>query len=90
MAIAFYEKVLGFSHQRMDIGEGDAYHILSRDGVGRTACLMYRATIPMRRSRAPRDMAVRPMDSPGVGRFGVLQDPTGAVLAVMKALPPSS
>ena len=30
---------------------------------------------------------VGPADIPGVGRFGVLEDPTGAVLAVMKALP---
>lgn len=29
-----------------------------------------------------------PEDIPGVGRFGVLEDPTGAVLAVMKAQPP--
>jgi predicted enzyme related to lactoylglutathione lyase len=28
-----------------------------------------------------------PEDLPGVGRFGVLQDPTGAILAVMKPLP---
>jgi len=28
-----------------------------------------------------------PEDIPGVGRFGVLQDPTGAVLAVMKPMP---
>jgi predicted enzyme related to lactoylglutathione lyase len=30
---------------------------------------------------------IGPADIPGVGRFGVLEDPTGAVLAVMKALP---
>jgi hypothetical protein len=30
---------------------------------------------------------VSPEDIPGIGRFGVLQDPTGAVLAVMKPLP---
>jgi predicted enzyme related to lactoylglutathione lyase len=30
---------------------------------------------------------VGPTDIPGVGRFGVLADPTGAVLAVMKPLP---
>ena len=28
-----------------------------------------------------------PEDIPGVGRFGVVQDPTGAVLAAMKPLP---
>jgi hypothetical protein len=31
-----------------------------------------------------------PDDIPGVGRFGVLADPTGAVLAVMKPLPRAS
>jgi predicted enzyme related to lactoylglutathione lyase len=30
---------------------------------------------------------VGPEDIPGIGRFGVLQDPTGAVLAVMKPRP---
>jgi predicted enzyme related to lactoylglutathione lyase len=30
---------------------------------------------------------VGPEDIPGIGRFGVLQDPTGAVLAVMKPQP---
>jgi predicted enzyme related to lactoylglutathione lyase len=30
---------------------------------------------------------VGPADIPGVGRFGVLQDPTGAVLAILKPLP---
>jgi uncharacterized protein len=34
------------------------------------------ATIPM-----------SPEDIPGIGRFGVLQDPTGAVLAIMRPLP---
>jgi predicted enzyme related to lactoylglutathione lyase len=28
-----------------------------------------------------------PEDIPGVGRFGVFEDPTGAVLAIMKAMP---
>jgi predicted enzyme related to lactoylglutathione lyase len=30
---------------------------------------------------------IPPEDIPGIGRFGVLQDPTGAVLAIMKPLP---
>jgi predicted enzyme related to lactoylglutathione lyase len=30
---------------------------------------------------------VGPEDIPGIGRFGVLEDPTGAVLAIMKPLP---
>jgi predicted enzyme related to lactoylglutathione lyase len=30
---------------------------------------------------------VGPEDIPGIGRFGVLEDPTGAALAIMKPLP---
>jgi predicted enzyme related to lactoylglutathione lyase len=33
---------------------------------------------------------VSPHDIPGVGRFGVFEDPTGALLAVMKPVPPSA
>jgi uncharacterized protein len=32
-------------------------------------------------------IAMGPLDIPGVGRFGVLEDPTGAVLAVLKPQP---
>ena len=41
-------------------------------------------------ARAKKHGAKIPMaaeDIPGVGRFGILQDPTGAILAVMKPLP---
>jgi predicted enzyme related to lactoylglutathione lyase len=31
-----------------------------------------------------------PADIPGVGRFGVLQDPTGGLLTVMKPMPRQS
>lgn len=34
-ALAFYEKVLGFSHRTMDMGPAGAYHVLSRGGVDR-------------------------------------------------------
>jgi predicted enzyme related to lactoylglutathione lyase len=32
-------------------------------------------------------IAMPPEDIPGVGRFGVLSDPLGALLAVMRPLP---
>ena len=41
-------------------------------------------------ARARNHGAKIPMDAediPGIGRFGVLQDPTGATLAIMKPLP---
>jgi predicted enzyme related to lactoylglutathione lyase len=103
-ALSFYEKVLGFSHRSMDMGGGEKYHILSRDGVDRggvtghlpTGALPHwlpyvavddvDATIARARKRGAR-IPVGPEDIPGIGRFGVLEDPTGAMLAIMKPLP---
>src|SRR5262249_2844292 len=34
-ALAFYEKVVGFSHKGMDMGQGGMYHVLSKGGVER-------------------------------------------------------
>src|SRR5262245_10638020 len=34
-ALAFYEKVIGFSHRSMDMGPGGVYHIISAGGVDR-------------------------------------------------------
>src|SRR5258707_285657 len=44
------------------------------------------ATITRAR-RLTATIPVNPEDIPGVGRFAVLKDPTGAVLAIMKPLP---
>jgi predicted enzyme related to lactoylglutathione lyase len=40
-----------------------------------------------RARRLAATICVEPEDIPGVGRFGVLQDPTGAALAIIKPLP---
>jgi predicted enzyme related to lactoylglutathione lyase len=103
-ALSFYEKVVGFSHRSMDLGSGQKYHILSRDGVdgggvtghGLAGAPPHRlpyvviddvdATIARARKRGAR-IPAGPEDIPGIGRFGVLEDPTGAVLAIMKPLP---
>ena len=104
-AVSFYEKVLGYTRETMDMGPGGAYHILNRDGVGRAGVtghlqgaaphwLPYVAVddpdaIIARAKKLGAKILVGLENIPGVGRFGVLEDPTGAVLAVMKALPPS-
>jgi uncharacterized protein len=44
------------------------------------------ATIARARKLGAR-IPVDPEDIPGIGRFGVLEDPTAAVLAVLKPLP---
>jgi predicted enzyme related to lactoylglutathione lyase len=103
-ALQFYEKVVGFTHHAMDMGPGNTYHIVARNGVDRGGVTSHLgagvaphwlpyvyvddtdATI----ARARKLGAKIPMsaeDIPGVGRFGIFQDPTGAVLAVMKPLP---
>ncbi len=103
-ALAFYEKVLGFSHRSMDMGPGGTYHIVSKGGVDRGGVTSHLpAGVPphwlpyvfvddvdatiARARRLGGTIPFGPEDIPGVGRFGVLQDPTGAVLAVMKPLP---
>ena len=60
----------------------------------RTGSPTSRSRIPTRRSRGRGSGAAKvhfgPEDIPGIGRFAVLEDPTGAVLAVMKAVPRSA
>ena len=103
-ALAFYEKVAGFSHRAVDMGSGGAYHILSKGGVDRGGVTGHLgsatrphwlpyvavddvdATIGRARKRGGK-IPMSPEDIPGIGRFGVLEYPTGAVLAVMQPLP---
>jgi predicted enzyme related to lactoylglutathione lyase len=103
-ALAFYEKVLGFTHRSLDMGPADAYHILSRGGVDRGGVTSHLprgvpphwlpyvavddvdATIARAKKLGAR-IPISPEDIPGAGRFGVLEDPTGATLAIMKPMP---
>jgi uncharacterized protein len=103
-ALSFYEKVVGLSHRSMEMGPGEKYHILSRNGVDRggvtghlpagvpphwlpyVAVHDVDATIARARKRGAK-IRVGPEDIPGIGRFAVLEDPTGAVVAIMKPLP---
>jgi predicted enzyme related to lactoylglutathione lyase len=103
-ALAFYDKVVGFSHRSMDMGPNGSYHILSKNGKDRGGVSGYLtpgvaphwlpyvsvndpdATV----ARACQLGATIPMDCqdiPGIGRFGIVQDPVGAVLAIMNPLP---
>jgi len=103
-ALAFYEKVLGFSHRAMDMGPGGTYHVLSRGGVDRGGVTSHLpAGVPphwlpyvyvddpdgtlSRAKKLGATIPVGPEDIPGIGRFGVVLDPGGAALAVMKPMP---
>ena len=103
-ALAFYAKVVGFSHREMDMGPGGTYHILSKGGVDRGGATSHLApgvpphwlpyvhvddvdaTIARARKHGGA-IPFGPEDIPGVGRFGVLTDPTGAGLAIIKPRP---
>jgi predicted enzyme related to lactoylglutathione lyase len=100
-ALTFYEKVLGFSHRTVS-GPGFTYHILSRGGVDRGGVTDNEGQPPhwlpyvavddadstlARAKKLGGTLCIGPADIPNVGRFGVLQDPTGAALAVLKPLP---
>ena len=104
-ALEFYERVLGMTRQAMP-GPGFTYYILAKDGVGRAGVsgeaedgaahwLPYVSVddpdaAVSRARKLGAEICVGPADIPGVGRFAVLTDPTGASMAVMKALPPPS
>jgi predicted enzyme related to lactoylglutathione lyase len=103
-AIAFYEKVVGFTHRSVEMPQSGAYHILSQGGVDRGGVTGHLraglrphwlpyvlvddpdATLA-RAKKLGATIEIGPADIPDTGRFGVIQDPTGAVLALMKPLP---
>jgi predicted enzyme related to lactoylglutathione lyase len=103
-ALAFYEKVVGFSHRSMDMGPGGMYHILSKGGADRGGVTSHlSAGVPphwlpyvsvddtdatlARAKKLGATIPIGPEDIPGIGRFGILEDPTGALLAIMKPIP---
>jgi uncharacterized protein len=103
-ALSFYEKVIGFTHETKNMGPGEDYHILSRNGVGRGGVSGHLAgtsphwlpyvsvddpdTTLERVKKHGGKVHVKAADIPGIGRFGVLEDSSGAFLAIMKAIPP--
>lgn len=103
-AVAFYEKVIGYTHESMDATDGGKYRVLSLGGVGRggVSGRLDQGAAPhwmpyvyaddpdqtIARAKELGGVAVvEPTDIPDIGRFSVLRDPTGAVLAVMKPRP---
>jgi len=102
-ALSFYEKVIGFTHETKNMGPAGDYHILSRNGVGRGGVSGHLAGAPPhwlpyvsvddpdstleRVKKHGGKIHVQATDIPGIGRFGVLEDSSGAFLAIMKAIP---
>lgn len=102
-AVDFYGRVLGYQHRVFGPGGDEPYVILSRDGVDRggvtsAGCregpshwLPYVHVKDVDRAAARARNAggqVRMVeDIPGVGRFAVIVEPAGAVLALLSPLP---
>jgi uncharacterized protein len=103
--LPFYEKVVGFTHRAMSMGDAGTYHIISGSGGDRGGVTHHLppgmpahwlpyvhvedpdATLERARKHGA-TVRMDALDIPGVGRFGVFDDPTGALLAVMKPKPP--
>ncbi len=106
-ALAFYEKVVGFSHRTLDMGPAGSYHIIGKGGKDRGGVTIHMGGAthahwlpyvcvddPDATFRLVKDaggvVLMGPEDVPGAGRLGVLKDPTGAELAVLKPMPASA
>ena len=103
MALAFYEKVFGFTHDSMEMPEG-AYHVLKQGEKGRAGVYkamhaamptMWTPYVAVADCDATTDQAkalganvtVPPSDIPGVGRLAMFVDPQGAMFAILKPSP---
>jgi len=99
-ALAFYGKVVGYSHREMSSDPNHSYYALSRDGVARAGVVAGTPphwlpyvhvadpdAVVARAKRLGGTIATGATDIPGIGRFAVLVDPTGATFAVMKPVP---
>jgi predicted enzyme related to lactoylglutathione lyase len=102
-AIEFYEALVGYTHKSMDMGPGGTYHTLHHGETGRAGVTSHLAgaaphwlpyvtmsdvdaTIARARKAGGR-IPMSPEDIRGVGRFGIVQDPTGATVAMLNPLP---
>ena len=103
-ALAFYGKVVGFTHEAMDMGPGGTYHVLSASGAGRGGvtpflpqgvpphwlpyvCVGDPDAASARAKKTGGKILMNPETIPTVGRISVLEDPTGAALALLKPMP---
>ena len=102
-ALAFYERVAGYTHEAMDMGPHGTYYLLKgAGGVARAGVMQTTMSPPLwlpyvrvadcdasaaQAGTLGAQVVVAPTDIPGVGRFAVLIDPQGAGVAVMKGQP---
>jgi predicted enzyme related to lactoylglutathione lyase len=103
MALAFYEKVFGFTHDEMPMPEG-AYYILKQGDKGRAGlfksmhagmptmwtpyvCVADADATTAEATSLGATVCVPPADVTGVGRLAMFTDPQGASIAILKPDP---
>jgi predicted enzyme related to lactoylglutathione lyase len=104
-ALAFYERVFGYTHETMDMGQPEPYIVLHASGKPRggifaapegapTMWLPYVRVADCDATAATAKqlgatVCMAPTDIPGVGRFASILDPLGAQVSFMKGTPAS-
>lgn len=102
-ALDFYEKTVGFTHETMQspggayhvvsragVGRGGITGHLPRGAAPHWLPYVHVTDVDASAARAQRlgaELAVSPTDIPGIGRFTVVRDTVGAVIALMKPNP---
>jgi len=102
MALAFYEKVFGFSHDEMPMPDG-TYYILKQGDKGRAGVFVSKHPMPTmwtpyvsvadcdatvaKASQLGATVCMPSTDIPGVGRLAMFNDPQGASIAILKPDP---
>jgi predicted enzyme related to lactoylglutathione lyase len=106
MALAFYEKVFGFTHDEMPMPEG-TYYVLKQGDKGRAGlfksmhaemptmwtpyvCVADCDATTAQATSLSATVCVPPADVPGVGRLAMFTDPQGASIAILKPDPSMS
>jgi len=98
-AVAFYEKVFGYTDKPMDMGPVGIYHVLASSGADRAGVFtappgVAAAWVPYvavddcdatvaRARKLGATIQQEPSDIPGIGRWAMFADTTGATLAVI-------
>ncbi len=99
-AVSFYEKTLGYTHETMEMPNGTYFvlkngetaraGVVARDGAEPRSHWQQYVTLDdcdaavSRVQKNGGKVLSAPADVPGVGRIAVIEDPTGAVLGLIK------
>jgi predicted enzyme related to lactoylglutathione lyase len=102
MALAFYEKVFGFTHDEMPMPDG-TYHVLKQGDKGRAGLFTSKHPMPTmwtpyvsvadcdatvaKAAQLGATVCMPSTDIPEVGRLAMFNDPQGASIAILKPDP---